>query len=290
MVSIALCVKNAELTVKDAIGSILSQDYPHELVELVVVDGYSSDRTMLTIKQALLNADIKYEFFYEAGGLGQARQLAVKNARGDYIVWVDSDIVLSSSYVRKQVEFMESNPDVAIAAGRFNTQKKSSLLGMLQDIDWVVGDYQKRQVSVADPKRICCAGSIYRVRAIKQIGGFDERIIGAAEDIDLGFKVRNSGWSFYFGTNALMWHKGRETWKAIWNESFWYGYGGHYILHKHNGNIPISSFREVVQKVVFAYRMTRRRIVLFLPILLIYKKTAWLLGFFKAHLDNYGHS
>ena len=54
-VTIGFCVKNAEQTVRDAIRSILKQDFPHEMMELIIVDGYSKDKTLSIIQNELSN-------------------------------------------------------------------------------------------------------------------------------------------------------------------------------------------------------------------------------------------
>jgi glycosyltransferase involved in cell wall biosynthesis len=62
-VTTGLRVKNSEATIEEAMDSILYQDFPHELIELIVVDGYSTDKILLIIKEAVLNNDIKARIF-----------------------------------------------------------------------------------------------------------------------------------------------------------------------------------------------------------------------------------
>jgi len=46
----------------------------------------------------------------------------VDNASGEYIEWVDSDVVLPKNYLRKQVEFMDRNPGVGAARKKVNKE------------------------------------------------------------------------------------------------------------------------------------------------------------------------
>ena len=46
IVTIGICVKNTEKTILDAINSILEQDYPTDLMEIIFVDDGSEDRTL----------------------------------------------------------------------------------------------------------------------------------------------------------------------------------------------------------------------------------------------------
>lgn len=100
-VTIGVCVRNCEDLIREAIGSIINQDFPHEFMELIVVDGYSQDETLRIIRDVLKKTDMKTRIFYEKEGLGRARQIVVDNASGEYIVWVDGDMVLSMDFVRK---------------------------------------------------------------------------------------------------------------------------------------------------------------------------------------------
>ena len=55
VVTIGLCVKNNEKTVREAVDSIVDQDFCHDLLEVIVVDGCSLDLTLAIIRDALKN-------------------------------------------------------------------------------------------------------------------------------------------------------------------------------------------------------------------------------------------
>lgn len=288
-VTIGVCVKNNEATVKEAIDSIIDQDYPHKLMEVIIVDGNSEDKTTSVLKKALLNTNIATKIFFENKGLGVARQMVVGNATGDYIIWVDGDMVLSKDHVMKQVEFMERNPSVGIAGGKFQMYPGENLFAMLESVDWVVTDYMRGSKASLKPVLHRAGGCIYRVKAIQQVGGLDCRIKGAFEDLDVEHRIGKMGWLTYFITDAVFYDRRKETLKAIWDENFWYGYGGHYFLHKHRERISVSSLLDGLRRTSIAYRLVHRKAVFLLLIQQIFKKIAWCFGFIKAHFDGYGH-
>jgi glycosyltransferase involved in cell wall biosynthesis len=290
-VTIGLCTKNAEATIKEAVDGILGQDFPHELMELIVVDGCSEDRTLMIIKEKLVNSDIKSRIFEESVGLGMARQIVVDNANGDYIVWADSDIILPHDYVKKQVEFMEKNPNVGVAEGKYGMYPGEGLVAALENIVAVI--HSSSSVS----KLSCLAateGAIWRVKAIREAGGFDVAIKGAAEDIEAAYRIKTAGWSLCV-TNEMFQEACRETWKSLWAQYHWYGYGAHYLHHKDRGMItlykmlPPSGFLAGVLYSFSAYKLTRRKTVFLLPIHYAFKRIAWCFGFAKGHIDGYGH-
>ena len=291
-VTIGICVKDFEATIKKAMDSIINQDFPHEFMELIVVDGCSKDKTLSIIKEYFSKVNIKSKVFYENQGLGYARQIVVDNASGDYIVWVDGDLVLPKDYVRKQVEFMECNPTVGIAGGKYGMLPEANLVATLENILYTVNI--SKHIGKANTKLPGTEGSIYRVKAIRQVDGFDENIKGAAEDMDAAYRVVAAGWLTYI-TQNVFYESCRETWKSHWNQYVWWGYGAHYIRHKH-GNLfplwqimpPVASLTALLRSSL-AYRLTHRKVVLLWPFQCFFKWTAYCLGFVKGHIDGYGH-
>ena len=280
-VTFGLCVKNAEATIKEAIDSLFRQDFPHELMELIVVDGYSEDKTLSIIKDSLKNTDMKSKTFCENKGLGHARQIVVDNAEGKYIIWVDGDMVLSRDYVKKQVEFMERNPNVGIAKGKYGIHRENSLVAALEVIEFVASFRCEGDTS---SKPLATSGCIYRVEAIRQVGGFDENIKGAGEDLDAEYRIRAAGWLPCI-TSAIFYERRRKTWKSLWNEYFWLGRGGRHLLEKNRQIVnlykmlpPVALTTELFRTAA-AYRLTRRKAVLLLPFHYAFKRIAWFLGF-----------
>ena len=288
-VTIGLCVKNSEALIKESIDSIIHQDFPSELMEIIVVDGYSKDKTLSIIQKALSSTGIKTTIFYEKKGLGVARQLVVNNASGEYIIWVDGDMKLARDHIKKQVEFMDQNPNVGIAGGKFKRYLGENLVATLDSIEWEVVDHIYGQKATTRPVLHRAGGCIYRVKAIRQVKGFDESITGALEDLDAEYRIGEIGWLTYFTTDAVFHDRRKETLKTLWNENFWYGYGNHYFLHKHPKRLSAFSFFKGLQRSSVAYKLTHRKIVFLLPLQSLFKNIAWFFGFTKAHIDGYGH-
>ncbi|OBX04310.1 glycosyl transferase family A [Gallibacterium genomosp. 3] len=108
LVSIITPVYNAELYIKDCIESIINQTYPHW--ELLLVDDCSQDGSINIIKSYILK-DKRIKLFKNSKNLGPAgaRNIALKNAHGKYITFLDSDDFILKDKIEKQVNFMISN-------------------------------------------------------------------------------------------------------------------------------------------------------------------------------------
>jgi glycosyltransferase involved in cell wall biosynthesis len=290
--TLGLCVKNIEKTIALTMNSILEQDFPHESMELIVVDGYSRDNTLSIIKKSLLHTDMRSAFFFENKGLGLARQIVLDNAVGDYVVWVDGDMVLAPDYLKKQVDYIERNPKVGIGRARYGIWPESGPVAFLENIPFVVETLRHNENV---PLGICgTEGAIYRVNAMKQVGGFDVNIKGAAEDTDLAYRVLAAGWTAQV-TDAIFYELCRDSWKDLWNEYSWWGQGGHFEFHKKRKvelpfkMSPIGGFLAGCLRFPAAYKLTRRKLLFILPFHYAFKRLAYCFGFTKAHYEGYGH-
>ena len=282
-VSVGLCAKNSEETVGRAIESIVDQDFPHEPLEAIFVDDGSEDGTLSILSDYAAKMDMPtFVFSSEWRGLGAARQTVVDKARGEYIVWVDSDIILPKDHVRKQVEFMEQNPKVGVAAGKVE-YREGKLVSALTNL------------SLSLATRPANAASIFRVNCLRQVGGFDRKIKGAYEDADAMFRIKSAGWHVFTNQEAKFRHNGNEKLRDLWNQYVWYGYGGHYLNHKHEKyfNLPFMfpfiGFVGRLKQSTQIYKSTRQRKLFLLPIFYGFRSVAWWFGFIKGHIDGYGH-
>ena len=285
-VTIGVCVRNSENSIKDVINSIINQDFPHELVEVVFVDDGSKDKTLSIIKSSVPGMDMKVKaFHHEWKGLGATRNVVVNNANGEYIIWVDSDMRLSRDFVRRQVEFMDKNPDVGIGKGRYGMYNATSLASYLENVEAIVEFLNSEQKTLSKP--LGTGGSIYRVKAITEIGGFNENIKGVGEDMDAEYRIRTSGWLLQT-TTADFYEKRRKNWKDLWNEYFWHGSGGRTILNKVSPYsmlyklFPPTAVLIVISRSCNAYKLVHKKVVFLIPLHWIFKRTAWLLGFLKG--------
>jgi len=296
-VTVGVCVKNSEVTIKDAIESILDQDFPHESIELIIVDGHSHDKTLEIVRNSLREIGIRSKVFSENEGLGWARQMVVDNACGEYIVWVDGDMVLSRDFVRKQIEFMEQHPEVGIAKGRMALEPMGNMLSTLEAFSRAAGKMVDYRSKKAYSKVLGTSGSIYRTHAIMQVGGFDKDLKGYCEDWGVEIRVRTAGWSL-LTTDAqyLDYERYGLTWKTLWSRYWRRGYDTHHFLRRNRGLIrhyrmfPPAAFLSGLFHAHKLYKITQRKAVLLLPFQYVFKMTAWYIGFINSHLDHMGRN
>ena len=111
-ISVVIPTYNRSHTIMRAINSVLSQTYP--AFEIIVVDDGSTDGTKELLqaygfcKKDTKELEKKY-LIQENGGVSSARNLGVKNAKGDFIAFLDSDDAWSEKKLERQLVVLKQN-------------------------------------------------------------------------------------------------------------------------------------------------------------------------------------
>jgi len=75
-VTIGVCVKDSENTIRESVNSIINQKYPAKLIQVVIVDGCSKDKTMSIVYGTTEKTRVKVEAYSDKGeGLEQQDKL-----------------------------------------------------------------------------------------------------------------------------------------------------------------------------------------------------------------------
>lgn len=105
-VSIIMPAYNAAITIKQAISSVIEQEF--EDWELIIVDDYSSDETF-SIAESFEQTDhrVRVVGLSNNGGPAKARNEALKLATGRYVAFLDSDDLWLPEKLARQIRFMQ---------------------------------------------------------------------------------------------------------------------------------------------------------------------------------------
>lgn len=173
-VSIIVTTKNEEKNITNCLRSVRSQSYTQELIEIIVVDNNSSDKTK---EIALKYTD---NVFDKGPERSAQRNFGIRKSTGEYFLYLDADMIMDENLVRDCVNCI---------------QKDSSIVALyISEI--VMGDtffskIRRFERSFYDATVIDCVRFIQR-ESFDQVGGFDEGLTGP-EDWDFDKKIRNCG-------------------------------------------------------------------------------------------------
>lgn len=108
LVSIITPAYNAEKYIAETIESVLNQTYQNW--EMIIVNDCSKDNTEKIVQSYILkDKRIRLISLENNGGVAVARNVAIKNAKGRYIAFLDSDDIWKKEKLQKQVGFMRMN-------------------------------------------------------------------------------------------------------------------------------------------------------------------------------------
>ena len=115
LVSVIMAVRNGERFVRQAIESVLAQDY--RPLEIILIDGQSEDRTAEIVRAY---PDIHY-IYQENRGVANAYNLGVKAAQGEFVSFLSHDDLWMPNKLNVQVNYLIAHPEIeyTVVATRF---------------------------------------------------------------------------------------------------------------------------------------------------------------------------
>ncbi len=182
--SIIIPTYNRADFVREAVGSVLAQDYwqDHPVGEILVVDDGSTDNT-----EALLEpwTDKVAYVRRPRAGVSAARNLGLKLTRGELVAFLDSDDLWMPEKLSRQMQFLRAHPDAVVVC----TEEKWIRRGIFVNPRKKHRKYSGRVFDKFLPLCLLSLSSaLFRRRVFDEIGGFDEDF-PACEDYDLGLRL-----------------------------------------------------------------------------------------------------
>jgi GT2 family glycosyltransferase len=189
--------------------------------EIIVVDNASTDgsREML----AAGYPGVRVLAMAENAGFAKASNLAIRESRGGYLLFLNTDTVVRPFAVRRLVETLESEPGAGACApalvhpgGRFQVSFGCEV-GFLGQIvqKTMLNPWSRRSVprraKPRDAAWLSAACLLVRREAVERVGGFDEKFFIYFEDIDLCRRIREAGWRLIFDPRVQIQHLGGAT-------------------------------------------------------------------------------
>lgn len=112
MISVIVPVYNVEKYIKECLKSISEQTFRD--FELILVDDGSSDTSVNVAREYLENKDFKWKIIEkENGGQSSSRNEGLKQAEGEYVIFIDSDDVVSKDFLSSLYENISDDCDLS---------------------------------------------------------------------------------------------------------------------------------------------------------------------------------
>jgi glycosyltransferase involved in cell wall biosynthesis len=199
MVSIVIPAYNAERTIGDCLKALSEQDFTGDF-EIIVVDDGSSDSTP-GIASRFENVRLLKQ---ENAGPAAARNKGAQEAKGDIILFTDSDCVPEGDWVSQMVRSFEEDPGISGVKGRYRTRQKELVARFVQFEYEDKYDYMKRHRYI-DFIDTYSAG--FKRDVFLQMQGYDPGFpVACAEDVELSYRMSSQGYKMVFNPRAVVYH------------------------------------------------------------------------------------
>jgi GT2 family glycosyltransferase len=213
-VSVLVCTFNGSATLGETCEALSQVEYPN--VEVIVVDDGSTDAS------AEIAANHGFSVISTPNrGLSSARNTALDAATGEIVVYLDDDAMPDPLWLTYLVDaFMNEEYD---AIGGPNLPVPGD--GAVADAVAVSpGNPIHVLLSDRHAEHIPGCNAAFRADALRDIGGFDARFRAAGDDVDVCWRLQDSGRRVGYCPAAVVWHHRRRTASGYLRQQRGYGH------------------------------------------------------------------
>jgi glycosyltransferase involved in cell wall biosynthesis len=217
-VSIIIGVYNGADTIAVCLESLLSQDYPTDAYDIIVVENGSTDNTTEIVERYPVRL-----YHNSVRGLAAARMFGIARSEADIVVFTDADCIAASNWLSELVE-PYTNPEIGGVGGAILAWRHAdrSTVEMFCDevsplVNFVSGENEFLP-------HLYTANASYRRSLLDQIGGFSQLV--TSQDVDVAWRIQlQTGAKLHYAPKAIIYHHHRATRTGLARQYRRYGFG-----------------------------------------------------------------
>lgn len=241
LVSIIIACYNDAQYIEQTVNSALNQTYANK--EIIVVDDGSNEETKVVLRK--IEPKITKLITQENKGQSTARNRGIKEAKGEFILVLDSDDYFEPTFCEKAIKVFESDEEIKIVTCFVNRIVENNKIEVFKPKGGKIKDFLSYN---------CAMGSSMFIKTNwKNIDGYDEVMRKGFEDWEFYIRLLKNGGSTYVIPETLFNYRLRKdstTSKAnkIKYELLQYIYFKHKDLYKNNFEHLINHLLERIER------------------------------------------
>jgi len=241
-VTIAMPCLNEERYIEACLASVRAQDYPADRMEILVTDGFSTDRTR-DIVAAIAAVDPRVAIVdnperLQAAGMNHV----IRRARGDVVIRMDVHAEYAPDYVRRCVQVLQRTGADNVGGAqraRAETPFQRALCAALSSPLGVGGASYRSDKSEGWVDTVFLGA--FRRRVFETIGMYDPHAI-TNEDAELNQRILAGGGRVYLSREIIVHYYPRDTFAGLAKQYFRYGRGRARTFLKHREALKVRPF------------------------------------------------
>jgi glycosyltransferase involved in cell wall biosynthesis len=214
-ISVIVPVRNGRLHLARCLEALVRSEYSD--FEVIVVDDCSTDTTP-EIADRYGARGLRTP---RTGGPGGARNLGARQARGEILVFIDSDVVVPPETLSLLAKDFSRNPDIAAVFGSYDdTPAWPTFISQYKNLM----HHYVHQISSESPVTFWAGCGAIRKSVFDEAGGFDEAkyTLPSIEDIALGLQLTQSGRRIFLDKRIQVKHLKRWTFQNLLRADIFY--------------------------------------------------------------------
>jgi cellulose synthase/poly-beta-1,6-N-acetylglucosamine synthase-like glycosyltransferase len=239
-VTVIVPVRNGEQTIQPLLESLQKLDYDRNKIEVIVVDGNSTDKTREIVKQYPVKLIIE-----NRKGLNLARNVGIQHSNGEIVAFTDADCIVPPNWITKIVENFK-DPKVSCVGGSAKALD-SDFVSQYADnsIVRLMPFFTKREaLESVKPffRHPAGCNMAYRRKIAEEVGYFDENIQYGFDEVEFADRICKAGYKMVLDPKISVWHKHRSTLGEFLKQNFQYGKGSGLVLKKNRLKDAVSQW------------------------------------------------
>ena len=219
LITIIVPVRNEEKTIEKCLQSLKSLDYPN--YEIIVVNDGSTDGTEKILKKfdtiVVLNT--------EGVGPSMARNLAIENAKGEYLAFTDGDCLIDKDWLNQLLAYFKDTNIMGVGGNQLCPEDETPFGKDVHDFLNLIAfstDYLKSGKEVMNIRHNPTCNMMYRRAAFQQMGGI-QKDLWPCEDLEFDCRLTRSGYTLIYNPRAVVYHYRPKNLKKFGQMHFRYG-------------------------------------------------------------------
>ncbi len=216
-ISAIVCTYNREFFLKKALDSLAGQSLSADEFEIVLVNNNSTDSTEQICKQFQQEQpNIAFTYVIEKNqGLSFARNRGIVESKSDLVTFIDDDAWLEKDFLKKTVEFMESNPEVASVGGIIlldYEDKEPSWMNKYMASLFGYFKYSDKRVQFSSSDYPRGSNMTFRTSVFEEIGDFNTELgrvgknLAGGEEKDIYQRIYKKGLKVWYLPESIVYH------------------------------------------------------------------------------------
>lgn len=214
LVSVIINCYNGEKYLREAIDSVIAQTYSNW--ELIFWDNQSTDSTAEIVK-SYKDERIRYFYALEHTPLGEARNLAMKEAKGEYMAFLDADDIWDSLFVNKAINVLSEQTDLI----GFYSSYFFNRNGKIYPIDDSSKDLIVTTRDLVKNYNIALSACLFATNVLVERNMLFDNSYKLIEDYDFFIKLSVFG-NFYYSSEKLMTYRLHVSSSSYQLRNLWY--------------------------------------------------------------------